>query len=198
MQPRIIEVSSPSIEVVHVVEAKEMTEEEKLVLLKRSVKYLTDEAGIEWELVDRLITCESRWDINADNGSDRGLWQWNRKAHPHITDEMALDPIESTKLAIEKYKEKGDFSDWVCANCYGFIEAYYYDLPKMKDLKPNIPTVQVGATAIFNYKAGKHVAYVTEKGWYNFTVKECNFIGGHCGTRLISYTDPFLLGLYKP
>lgn len=36
---------------------------------------------------------------NSDGSLDRGLWQWNNKAWPQITDAIAYDPVASTEMA---------------------------------------------------------------------------------------------------
>ena len=49
-----------------------------------------------------------------DNGSfDRGMWQINSNAHPHVTETMAYDPKRATELAFEIYKDRNyTFNAW--------------------------------------------------------------------------------------
>lgn len=166
--------------------------------LKAQVKAITDEAGAPWETVERLIDCESKWNPSEEsNKVDHGLWQIN-DVHG-VSREKMLDPIWSTHWAMQMYKEDGDFSAWTCANCVSYIKAYHYpNLPKMADLVPNMPRVEVGAVAIFHYTKDDHVAYVSAVNDKYYEVEECNFTGGTCGTRRVSYTDKFLWGLWKP
>lgn len=46
---------------------------------------------------------------NPRGGNDRGLWQWNSKAWPTISDMVAFDPNASTEIA---YKVSNSFSSW--------------------------------------------------------------------------------------
>ena len=114
--------------------------EEPEPTLQETIKQMTLDAGQDWELVNNLITCESRWNPDADNGYDRGLWQYNRKWRPDVTDEEAFDPIRATEIALADI-EDGLAHRWVCGNCYLFIEAYYYDLPKQAEIKQAIASL---------------------------------------------------------
>lgn len=64
-----------------------------------------------------IITRESGWNtkavnVNKDGSRDRGLWQWNDKAWPSISDKCAFDPVCSTLKAIEVSKNGKDWGPW--------------------------------------------------------------------------------------
>lgn len=66
----------------------------------------------------RLAECESSLNPRARNISRRersyGLYQINRKAHPHVTIEQAQDVEWSTRWAIQRFRLQG-WEDWqVC------------------------------------------------------------------------------------
>lgn len=49
---------------------------------------------------------------NPGGGNDRGMWQWNDKAHPEITDADAYDPQRATAWAARKSAGFTDFGPW--------------------------------------------------------------------------------------
>lgn len=49
---------------------------------------------------------------NPGGGADRGIWQWNSKYHPDVTDAIAYDPVAATKIAYTKSKGFTDFEPW--------------------------------------------------------------------------------------
>lgn len=49
---------------------------------------------------------------NPDGGNDRGLWQFNDKWFPDVSDLVAYDPILSTHKAFEVSKQFTDFKPW--------------------------------------------------------------------------------------
>lgn len=68
-----------------------------------------------------IINCESRWNPdntynNGDYGIDRGLWQINSKYHPEVSNSCSYDYKCATKEALRIYKERGNWSAWVCSN----------------------------------------------------------------------------------
>lgn len=50
---------------------------------------------------------------NADGSIDRGLWQWNNRAHPDITDADADNPEKATALAYAKSAHWTNFGPWL-------------------------------------------------------------------------------------
>jgi len=58
---------------------------------------------VDPEIALRVAQCESNFDpfainFNQQGSCDRGLYQWNDKYHPHITDEMAFNYKIATEL----------------------------------------------------------------------------------------------------
>jgi hypothetical protein len=92
--------------------------------LKEKVFKMTDEAGMPRKAVSAIITCESNWRTDAiSRTNDIGLWQINHYVHIRtgsITEEQALDPIESTNYAILLWQKHG-FVPWVCAHNLGIV-----------------------------------------------------------------------------
>jgi hypothetical protein len=164
--------------------------------IEETIEQMTLEAGQDWELVNNLITCESQWNPDADNGYDRGLWQYNRKWRPDVTDAEAFDPIRSTEIALEDI-ENGLSYRWVCGNCYLFIEAHYYDLPKQSEIVPNTFAYE-GAVVMFRYGEVDHLGIVDKFNSETFTVHEANYEPGKISKREVDYNDPAIIGFYNP
>ena len=57
-------------------------------------------ASCEGGLTNPLITR-----INTNGSVDRGIFQWNNKYHPEITDEMAFDPAQATQCFCDAVKQ---------------------------------------------------------------------------------------------
>ena len=75
-------------------------------------------AGLNPDIIDRLITCESQWNEEAQiiesNGTiSSGLWQINSIHKDTIKPSERLDYKASTKWAINKIKKDG-FNAWSC------------------------------------------------------------------------------------
>lgn len=49
---------------------------------------------------------------NKDGSIDRGLYQFNNKAHPNITDDIAFDPVKATEAAVQLSNGLTNFSPW--------------------------------------------------------------------------------------
>ena len=70
-----------------------------------------DEKGVEPLLGISVATCESGLNPKAtlynppSKSMDRGLFQWNNKYHPHITDPIAFDPVQATRLFCDAVKQ---------------------------------------------------------------------------------------------
>jgi hypothetical protein len=75
-------------------------------------------AGLNVKEVDCLIKSESGWNTWAmlDNpngaGVDRGLFQWNSRWHPEVSNECAFDYKCATKEFIRVVKANGNFNAW--------------------------------------------------------------------------------------
>lgn len=60
-----------------------------------------------------IVKHESKFDPTrvGDDGDSRGLWQWNKPAHPEITDGCAFDVQCSTDAALD-WIAKGNVNQW--------------------------------------------------------------------------------------
>lgn len=84
--------------------------------VKILIKAVAKEQGVDPDLAVRVATCESNLsptakNTNKDGSIDRGLFQWNNKYHPEISDEAAYDIILSTRAFCKAFKE-GNLSWW--------------------------------------------------------------------------------------
>lgn len=74
--------------------------------------------GIEPLLGVSVATCESVLNPDAtlynspSDSTDRGLFQWNNKYHPEITDVMAFSPAQATKLFCDAVKAGNLHNYW--------------------------------------------------------------------------------------
>lgn len=88
------------------------------------VHCVLDDNGMAWAwdsgIADRIITCESHWDVWArgDHGRALSLWQIRYDAHPWVW-WLYGDPFNAannTAAAVKVYREAGDsWSPWSCA-----------------------------------------------------------------------------------
>lgn len=157
---------------------------------------MAEEKGVDVELVNNIITCESQWNPDAVNerSGDYGLWQINKHYWPDVD---AQNPLRATEWALERIKS-GYAHQWVCANCYLFIKAYFYkDLPLQKDIVPNSYAFE-GAVVIFKYGEVDHLAYVKELREDGFLVAEANYEKGLIKDRLVNYNDDRIVGFFDP
>lgn len=56
---------------------------------------------------------------NPNGGNDRGLWQWNDKWHPDISDTDAYNPVKATQWAYRKSGGFKEFEPWDGAKIKG-------------------------------------------------------------------------------
>ena len=77
--------------------------------------------GIDPIAFQKVIACESNWDINivGDFGTSFGLMQIHLPAHPDITQAEADDPIWAMNWAADQWS-KGNAHIWTCARELGF------------------------------------------------------------------------------
>ena len=93
-------------------------EEEKELPIRLFVLNEFYKAGLNVDVADRIITCESRWNINAvninkDKTFDAGLYQIN-SIHKDITLQDKINVRTATAWAIKKIKKEGGWQAWVC------------------------------------------------------------------------------------
>lgn len=75
-------------------------------------------AGLNVDSADRIISCESKFNVNAinvnKNGTiDAGIFQIN-SIHKDITLQDRIDYKKATAWAIKKIKHDGGWQAWVC------------------------------------------------------------------------------------
>jgi len=80
-----------------------------------TIERIAKEEGVNSELAVRVAKCESSLNPTAinrnTNGSlDRGLFQWNDRWHPEVTDDMAFDVVLSTRAFCKAARE--GHMDW--------------------------------------------------------------------------------------
>lgn len=78
--------------------------------IETMIRWKATRAGVSPDLAVAVAKCESALETNAVNvnktgSKDRGLYQWNDKYHPEITDKMAFDPEIATDLFLKAVKE---------------------------------------------------------------------------------------------
>ena len=94
---------------------------DKSETVEQTIRRLAKETGFKWEeYLVRLAWYESRWNPQAinhnKNGStDKGVFQWNDKAHPEISEECAYNVECATRAAIKAINE-GHQTWWVANN----------------------------------------------------------------------------------
>ena len=84
--------------------------------IKIMIKAIAKKYGVDPDLAIRVAQCESGLNpdakrVNVGGSVDRGLYQWNNRYHPDITDEMAYDPKIATELFCQAVS-KGHLSWW--------------------------------------------------------------------------------------
>ena len=90
--------------------------EPKAKTVEEIIRMIAEEEGVDVELAVRVAKCESGLDpaarnINTSGSIDRGVFQWNDRWHPEITDEIAFDVEKSTRAFCKAFKN-GHLSWW--------------------------------------------------------------------------------------
>ena len=88
----------------------------KTKTVEEIIKTIAEEEGVDSDLAIKVAKCESGLNpsaknINSSGSIDRGLFQWNDRWHPEITDEIAFDVEKSTRAFCQAYKN-GHMSWW--------------------------------------------------------------------------------------
>jgi len=94
----------------------EKTEEKKKESVEEIIKRVCEEEGVPYKLAYWVAWAESKLDpyainVNRDYSLDRGLFQWNSKWHPEVTNAQAFDPETATRLFCRAVKQ-GNLSWW--------------------------------------------------------------------------------------
>jgi len=89
--------------------AKSLPSKGKFKTIKERIRDVAKDMSVDPDVAVRVAKCESGLDPqavhkNADGSLDRGLFQWNDKWHPEITDEIAFDVEKSTTAFCEAVK----------------------------------------------------------------------------------------------
>lgn len=101
--------------------------------VRRSIRIICDEEGLtvlQKDLCCDIAQCESGLKIdaklvNSSTSIDRGLFQWNNKYHPEITDEIAFDPEKNTRLGCSAVKNKKAHTYWSASeSCWNKSHKY--------------------------------------------------------------------------
>ena len=79
--------------------------------VRHSIRLICDEEGmtlLQKNMCCDIASCESQFNPSVRgriDPRDRGLFQWNSRWHPEITDEIAFDPEKNTRLACKAIKQ---------------------------------------------------------------------------------------------
>lgn len=97
--------------------------------IEAMIRWKAARAGVEPDLAVAVAKCESGLkpnaiNVNSGGSKDRGIYQWNDKYHPEITDKMAFDPETATDLFL-KAVNAGHLSWWsASAKCWNASGKY--------------------------------------------------------------------------
>lgn len=91
----------------------------KVETVGEQIRRIAKEEGVDPELAYRVAKCESALKpdargINTTGSVDRGVFQWNDKYHPEITDNCAFDVDCATRAFCKAVKE--DHLSWWSAS----------------------------------------------------------------------------------
>jgi len=80
----------------------ELNPEKRKRCVRELIITIAKQENINPQLALKVAECESGYNpyavnVNTDGSRDRGLYQWNDKYHPEITDKMAFDPEIATR-----------------------------------------------------------------------------------------------------
>lgn len=83
----------------------------KTETVEAMIRRIAKEQGVDSDLAVRVARCESGLDPsatnkNSDGSLDRGLFQWNNKWHPEISDDHAFNAASSTISFCKAVKNK--------------------------------------------------------------------------------------------
>lgn len=167
-----------------------------------------DNYASKWNIssttLHNLALSESGLNATSTNGDDRGIVQINKIYHPEITDAEAFDTDFSLNYAAEQIS-KGKESEWVACDCASFVKVMLaregYTLPRIIDagnLDINSRVPVKGGVVILAYPQAHHIAFIKSIDAEGIHIVESNF--QHCliGSRVLSPSDPHIMGYYDP
>ena len=88
------------------------------------IREIAKDEGIDADLAVKVAKCESSLNpmavhINKSGSKDRGVFQWNDKWHPEITNDMAFDVEIATRAFCKAFKN-GHLDWWNASKkCWG-------------------------------------------------------------------------------
>ncbi len=93
-----------------------MPDKGKVGTVESRVRKVAGSMGVDPDLAISVARCESGLDpqavgVNKDGSKDRGLFQWNNKWHPEVTNEIAFDVEKATEEFCKAVKQ-GKLSWW--------------------------------------------------------------------------------------
>ncbi len=88
----------------------------KIETVGQIIERIARDEGIDQNLAVRVARCESGLNpmaknTNSNGSIDRGLYQWNDRWHPEITDQIAFDIEKSCRAFCKAFKD-GHLSWW--------------------------------------------------------------------------------------
>ena len=88
----------------------------KVESVGEQIRRIAKEEGVDPELAYKVAKCESSLNpdargINKTGSVDRGVFQWNDKYHPEITNDCAYD-VDCATRAFCKAQKEGNLSWW--------------------------------------------------------------------------------------
>lgn len=95
--------------------------------MKEWIVWSLKDTGIDPTEAFMIIQCESRWNTEAINGSDKngghgtdlGLWQLNTKFQPQVKPSCSLNYKCATIEAIKIYQKSMSWKAWSCSRILG-------------------------------------------------------------------------------
>jgi hypothetical protein len=174
--------------------------EEPPPTLKEQAQQIAIDHNISFEIMDKIITDESKWEPNPighnDGGKSAGIAQIYLPSHPEITKEQALDPLWAINWVADEIKVGREWQ-WTICNCIAEVKNLGAKVPFKDKLEPNSIVPRVGGVVIMQYGELKHLAYVTSVEEDGIHIKEANYKRCERGTRVLEFLDKHILGFWK-
>lgn len=197
MYARIAEVATVTPKITPRAEAAEIPTEAELKTLATEI---AREYGVSPTLLHNLVSEESGWDVYAigDRGEACGIVQIHRQYHPE-EHKRCYDWDFALRFAAKEVAAGREWK-WTSCSCIKTARLWGAKIPmntNADELVPNT-TPHVGAVAIFEYRGKRHAVYIAKMDGHGFTIKEGNMKPCLKTTRWVPWTDPALVGFYKP
>lgn len=168
--------------------------------LQEQAQTIALEHGVSFDIMDKIITDESKWESNPpgynDDGQSVGLVQIYLPSHPNITREQALDPTWALNWLADELKADRAYN-WTICSCTAEVRRLGAHVPTKDELVSNTTYPRVGGVVIQKYGELRHLSFVTSVGEDGIHVKETNFKKCERGTRIIPFNDSHTIGYWK-